>query len=48
METSNSDAKHAVLQAENHKWSLGPTETSISSPEVAVLHAKITGKDWDP
>ena len=40
METSNSDAMNAVLQAENHRWSLGPIETCYSGPEVAVLHEK--------
>ena len=43
IETSNSEASHAVLHAENHRWGLGPTETCYSGPEVAVLHAKTTG-----
>ena len=48
METSNSDAKHAVLKAENHRWSRGPTESRDSSPKVAVLQAKTTDEVWDP
>ena len=32
METSNSDAKHAVLHAENHRWGLGPMDTCYSDP----------------
>ena len=48
METSNSDARHAVLQAENHRWSLGPIETCYSGPEVADLHAKTTGGVYSP
>ena len=40
IETSNSDARHAVLHAENHRWGLGPIETCYSGPEVAVLHAE--------
>ena len=43
METSNSDARHAVLLAENHWWGLGPIETCYSCTEVAVLHAETTG-----
>ena len=48
METSNSDARNAVLQAENHRWSLGLIETRYSGPEVAVLHAKTTGGVYSP
>ena len=48
METSNSDARHAVLLAENHRWGLGPIETCYSCPEVAVLHAETTGESWNP
>ena len=40
METSNSDARHAVWHSENHRWGLGPIETCYSGPEVAVLHAQ--------
>ena len=42
METSNSDAKHAVVHAQNDRSFLGPIETCNSGPEVTVLHAKIT------
>ena len=48
METSNFDAGNAVLQAENHRWSLGPIETCYSGPEVAVLNAKTTGGVYSP
>ena len=43
METSVSDAKHAVVHAQNDRSCLGPIETCYSGPEVAVLHAKVTG-----
>ena len=48
METSNSDAKHAVLPAQNDSWCLGPLEICYSCPKVAVLNAKTTDKGWDP
>ena len=47
METSNSDAKYAVLHAQNDRLCLGPIETCYSAPKVAVLHAKTTDKGWD-
>ena len=40
IETSNSDAKHAVVHAQNDRSCFGPIETCYSAPEVAVLHAK--------
>ena len=40
METSYSGANHAVLYAQNDRWSLGPMETSISSDNHADLHAQ--------
>ena len=40
METSISDANHAVLHAQISKRSLVPLETSNSDQKVAVLHAK--------
>ena len=48
IETSNSDAKYAVLQAQNDMWVLGPIETCNSAPKVSLLHAKTTDKGWDP
>ena len=48
METSNSDAKHAVLHEQNDRWWLGPIEICYSGPKVAVLHAKTTDEGWDP
>ena len=47
METSNSDATHAALQAQNGRRYLGPIEIFYSGPKVAVLHAKTTDEDWD-
>ena len=40
METSNSDANHAVLHAQNDRRGLGPMETSNSDANHAVLHAQ--------
>ena len=37
METSYSDANHAVLHAQNDRWDQGPIETSNSG---AVSHAQ--------
>ena len=37
METSNSDAIHVVLHAQNDMWGLGPMETSYSAVNHAVL-----------
>ena len=48
METSNSDATHAALQAQNGRWNLGPIDICYSGPNVAVLHAKTTDEGWDP
>ena len=47
METSNSDATHDALQAQNGRWNLGPIEICYSGPKVAVLHAKTTDEGWD-
>ena len=48
METCNSVAKVAVLNAKNQRQGLGPIETCISGPKAAVLHAKTTIEGWDP
>ena len=48
IETSKSDAKHAVVHAQGDRSCLGPIETRYSGPEVAVLHGKTTGGVWDP
>ena len=48
IETSMSDAKHAVLHAQNDRRGLGPKETCNSGPKVAVLHAKTRDEGWDP
>ena len=47
METSDSDATHAALQAQNGRWNQGPIEICYSGPKVAVLHAKTTDEGWD-
>ena len=47
METSNSGANHAVLNAQNDRCGLGPIETSYSGLNVAVFHAKATDEGWD-
>ena len=36
----NSGGKVAVLNAQNHRWGLGPIETSISGANHAVLNAQ--------
>ena len=40
METSDSGAKVAVLNAQNHRWGLGPMESSDSGANPAVLHSQ--------
>ena len=47
METSNSDAKHAVLHAQNDRLCLEPIEICYSGPKLAVLHTKATGGGWN-
>ena len=48
METSISDANHAVLHAQNDRWGLGSLDTCNSDPQAAVLHSKTTDEGWDP
>ena len=40
IETSNSDAKYAVVHAQNDWSFLGPAEACSASPKVADLHAQ--------
>ena len=40
METSTSDANHAVLHTQNDRCGLGPIETIYSGHNVAVVNAK--------
>ena len=40
METSNSDANHAVLCAQSDRLGLGPIETINSGHNVAVVNAQ--------
>ena len=47
METSDSDANHAVLQAQNDRWGLGHIETISSGHNVAVVNAQNIGEVWD-
>ena len=39
METIISDAKHAVLPAQNDRWGLGPVEIGNCDAKAAVLNA---------
>ena len=48
IETSNSDANHFVLHAQNDRWGLRPMETSNSGANHAVCLHKMTGEIWDP
>ena len=48
IETSDSDANHAVLHAQNDKSCLGPIGICYSGPKVAVLQVKTTDEGWDP
>ena len=48
IETSNSDAIHAVLNAENDRCGLAPVNSCYSDSKVAVLHAETTYEGWDP
>ena len=48
LETSNSDAKHALVRAQNDGSCLRNIETCYSGPEVTVLHAKTTRGVLDP
>ena len=43
IETSISDAKHAVVHAHDDRSCLGPIETCYSGPDIAVLQTKTTG-----
>ena len=47
METTNSNANHVVLHAQNERCGLRSIETCNSVPKVAVLHAKATNDGWD-
>ena len=38
--TSNSDARHTVLHAQNHRWGLGHIETCNSGPKVVFCMQK--------
>ena len=48
LETSNSDAKHDGLHAQNDKLGLGPIETYNSVPKDAVLQSKCADEGFDP
>ena len=43
----HSGPKRAVLHSQINTRSLGPIETCISEPKVAVLHAKATNEGWN-
>ena len=48
IETSDSDARHAVFPAQNDRWGLVPLETCKFDPKRAVLQASTTDQGWDP
>ena len=48
METSNSDANHAVLHAQNDRWGLGPKDIRYLGPKLDGLLAKTTDEGWNP
>ena len=48
IETSNSGANLAVLQAQIDRWGLGLIEIRYSETKLAVLHAKTTDVGWNP
>ena len=48
METSISDANHAVLHAQSDRCGQGPIETTISGANHAVLHAQNDRCDLGP
>ena len=48
METSNSDANHAVFHSQINRRCLGPIETCYSGPKLAVLHEKTTDESRNP
>ena len=48
IETSNSDANHAVLHAQNHRWGLERILSFYSCAKHAVMCAQSTDEDWDP
>ena len=48
METNNSGASYAVLHSQFNRRSVGPIETCISDPKVAVFRAKTTNEVWNP
>ena len=47
IETSYSDANHAVLHAQNDRSYLGPIGIRYPGPKVAVLQVKTTDEGWD-
>ena len=47
METSNSDANHAVLHAQNDRCDLVPMETINFGHNVAVVNTKTANEGWD-
>ena len=48
IETCNSDAKHAVVHAQNDWSYLVPIKTCYSVPDDTVLYGKTTGGVWHP
>ena len=48
MDTINSGHKVAVLIAHNHRWGLGPMETSILMLIKRFCMHETSGEVWDP
>ena len=48
IETSNSDANHAVLHAQNDTWGLGSIDIRYSGPKLDGLLARTTDEGWNP
>ena len=48
MDTSNSDANHDILHAQNDKWGLGPIDIRYSGPKLDGLLARTTDEGWNP
>ena len=48
IETSNSDAKVAVSNAQNHRRRQGPIDKRYSGSKHAVLHSQINGRSLGP
>ena len=48
IETNNSDAKGALLNAQNRRWRLVPIDKRQSGSKQAVLHSQINRRSLGP